>query len=138
MIEFTLALLVLVLVFLGAWQFGYAFYLYGELDQAVRAGARYAALQTYNSANATPTAAFKSAVQKIVVYGDPAPALGANAIISGLTTDNVSLKVTFANSIPTSVSVEITNFQISALFNTVTLSDKPVSQFPYMGTFGPP
>ena len=136
LIEFTLTVTVLVLLFLGAWQFGYAFYLYAELDQAVRAGARYAALRTYDSANETPTAAFQSAVQNVVVYGDPAG--GANAIVPGLTTGNVSLTVTFSHAAPASVAVAVTNFQVSALFTAVTLSNKPVSQFPYMGTFGPP
>jgi len=136
LIEFTLTVTTLVVLFLGAWQFGYAFYVYAELDQAVRAGARYAALRTYDSGTATPAADFLIAVRNVVVYGDPAG--GSSPIVPGLTTGNVSLTVTFTNAAPASVAVAVTNFQISALFSTVTLSNKPVSQFPYMGIFGPP
>ena len=136
LIEFTLSATVLTLLFLGAWQFGYAFYVYAELDQAVRAGARYASLRTYDSATSLPTDAFLAAVQNEVVYGDPAG--GATPIVPNLTTGNVSLSVAFTNSAPTSVAVAITNFPISALFTNITLINKPTSQFAYQGVFGPP
>src|ERR1700693_2592543 len=57
-VEFTLSATFLVALFLGVWQFGYAFLIYGELEEAVRAGARYASMRTYDSADATPTSAF--------------------------------------------------------------------------------
>jgi len=136
MIEFTLTVTFLVLLLLGAWQFGYAFFVYAELDQAVRAGARYASLRTYDSGTATPSAAFLTAVQNEVVYGNSAG--GGNPIVPSLTAANVTLSVTFTNAAPTAVAVAITNFPISALFTSVTLSNKPACQFPYQGVFGPP
>jgi len=39
LVEFTLSATFLIAVFLGVWQFGYAFYIYSELEQSVRAGA---------------------------------------------------------------------------------------------------
>jgi Flp pilus assembly protein TadG len=54
-VELTLSLTFLTALFLGTWQYGYAFYVYGELEQAVRAGSRYASLQTYNSEPRLPT-----------------------------------------------------------------------------------
>jgi len=51
MVELTLLLPLLVSLFLGTWQFGYAYYLYGELEQAVRSGGRFASLSTYDFAN---------------------------------------------------------------------------------------
>ena len=135
LVEFTLSATFLIAVFLGVWQFGYAFYIYSELEQAVRDGARYASLGTYNSANSTPTAAFLTAVQNVVVYGDPAG--GTTPIAPGLTTANVSLTVTFT-SVPTTMTVAITNYTVPTYFGNQTLSGKPTTSFPFVGVFGPP
>jgi len=135
LVEFTLSATFLIAVFLGVWQFGYAFYIYSELEQAVRDGARYASLGTYNSANSTPTAAFLTAVQNVVVYGDPAG--GTTPIAPGLTTANVSLTVTFT-SVPTTMTVAITNYMVPTYFGNQTLSGKPTTSFPFVGVFGPP
>jgi len=101
----------------------------------VRDGARYASLGTYNSANSTPTAAFLTAVQNVVVYGDPAG--GTTPIAPGLTTANVSLTVTFT-SVPTTMTVAITNYMVPTYFGNQTLSGKPTTSFPFVGVFGPP
>jgi Flp pilus assembly protein TadG len=137
LVEFTLSATFLIAVFLGVWQFGYAFYIYSELEQSVRAGARYASLGTYNSANSTPTAAFLTAVQNVVVYGDPAPPNGATPVAPGLTTANVSLNVTFT-SVPTSMNVAITGYTVPTYFGGQTLNGKPTTAFPFVGVFGPP
>ena len=55
LIELTLSLSFLTALFLGVWQYGYGFYVYAELEQSVRDGARYAAARTYDSATSTPT-----------------------------------------------------------------------------------
>ena len=138
LIELTLSLSFLVALFLGIWQFGYAFYLYGELEQSVRDGARYASMLTYNSGNSTPTSAFLTAVQNVVVYGDPAPAAGAAAVAPGLTTANVALTVTFTSGAPTSMAVAITGYQLPTYYGNTTLSGKPTTSFPFVGIFGPP
>jgi Flp pilus assembly protein TadG len=138
LIELTLSLSFLVALFLGIWQFGYAFYLYGELEQSVRAGARYASMLTYNSGNATPTDAFLAAVQNVVVYGDPAPAAGTPPVAPGLTTANVALTVTFPSGAPTSMTVAITGYQLPTYYGNTPLNGKPTTSFPYVGIFGPP
>ena len=138
LIELTLSLTFLVALFLGIWQFGYAFYLYGELEQSVRAGARYASLLKYDTASATPSAAFLTAIQNVVVYGDPAPAAGASPVAPGLTTANVALTVTFISGAPTSMAVAITGYQLPTYFGKTTLSGKPTTSFPFLGIFGPP
>jgi Flp pilus assembly protein TadG len=137
-VEFTLSATFLVALFLGVWQFGYAFLIYGELEEAVRAGARYASMRTYDSTDATPTSAFLTAVQNVVVYGDPAPAAGATPTAPGLTTANVSLTVTFSSGVPTEMTVAITGYIVPTYFGNQTLNGKPTTTFPFVGIFGPP
>ncbi len=137
LVEFTLSATFLIAVFLGVWEFGYAFFIYSELEQSVRAGARFASLGTYNSANSTPTAAFLTAVQNVVVYGDPSPPNGATPVAPGLTTANVSLTVTFT-SVPTTMNVAITGYTVPTYFGNQTLNGKPTTSFPFVGVFGPP
>jgi Flp pilus assembly protein TadG len=138
LVEFTLSLSFLVALFLGIWQFGYAFYLYAELEQSVRAGARYAAQIKYDSATSTPTSTFLTSVQNVVVYGDPAPAAGAATVTPGLTTGNVALTVTFTLGVPTSMAVAITGYQLPTYFGSATLINRPTEWFPFIGIFGPP
>jgi Flp pilus assembly protein TadG len=137
-VELTLSLTFLCALFLGTWQYGYTFFIYGELEQAVRDGARYASELTYDSATSTPSAAFETAVQNVVVYGDPAPATGAAPVAPGLTTSNVALTVTFTSGVPTQMTVAITGYAIPTYFGNATLTGKPTTMFPFVGIFGPP
>jgi len=140
MIEFTLSLTFLIPLFLGLWSFGYSFFQYSELENAVRSGARYASLQTYDSASATPSSAFLTAVQKATVYGDPAAdTSSATPVVAGLNTSNVKLTVTFTSTgAPSAMTVSITGFVLKTYVGSVTLNNKPYVWFPYLGTFGPP
>lgn len=138
LVELTFSLTFLCALFLGTWQYGYAFYIYGELEQAVRAGGRYAALLTYNSGTSTPTASFTSAVQNVVVYGDPAPAVGATPIVPGLTRGNVSVSPVWTSGAPTGMTVAITGYTIPTYSGNAILSGKPTTTFPFVGIFGPP
>jgi len=140
MIELTLSLTFLSTMFMGVWQFGYAFYNYAKLEQAVRDGARYASVAKYDSASTTPSSTFLTAVQNVVVYGDPSPpnSPAPVAVAPGLTTNNVVLTVTFTSGVPTRMNVAINNYKFPAYFYNVTLSSKPTTWFPYVGTFGPP
>jgi len=135
LVEFTLSATFLIGVFLGVWQFGYGFFIYSELEQSVRAGARYASLRTYNSATSTPTSDFLTDVRNVVVYGDPAG--GTTPVAPGLTTANVSVTVTFT-SVPTAINVAITGYKLPTYFGNQTLNGKPITSFPFVGTFGPP
>jgi Flp pilus assembly protein TadG len=139
MVEFTLSLTFLVPLFLGLWEFGFAFYQYSKLENGVRAGARYASMKRYDSANTTPTASFLTAVQRMTVYGDPnADPTKATPVVPGLTTDNVQLGVTFSRGAPSTVTVAINNYQLPTYIGKVTLRGKPYVWFPHLGMFGPP
>lgn len=139
LVEFTIATSVLVPLFLGGWAFGFTFYQYVQLENAVRSGARYASIRTYDSSTTTPSTAFLTAVQKMTVYGDPnANTTTATPVVNGLGTSNVALTVAFANGVPSTMTVSITGFQVQSYPTKVTLNGKPYVWFPFVGTYGPP
>ncbi len=139
MIEFTLSMMLLIPLFLGGWAFGYTFFQYAQLENAVRAGARYASTVNYDSSTSTPSSAFLSAVQNVTVYGDPnANPATTTPVVSGLTTGNVNLTVGFLNGAPASMTVSISNFQVLSYPGKTTLTNKPFVSFPYVGYWSPP
>jgi Flp pilus assembly protein TadG len=135
MVEFALSFGLLFAVFAGVFQFGYAFYVYNTLESAVRAGARYASLRTYDSATSTPSAAYLTAVRNMAVYGNPSG--GTQPVAPGLTPEKVTLTVTMEKNVPVRVAVGITNYTIDAVVRSFTLTSKPRATFPYMGRFAP-
>jgi Flp pilus assembly protein TadG len=134
LIEFSLAIPILVSLFLGVWQFGYAYYLYGELEQAVRAGGRYASLASYDAANPS---GYQNAVKNVVVYADPAPAGGAKPVVPGLLPSNVTVDLSFTGAIPSAVTVSISGYKLPGMFATIVLNGKPRNRFPYLGNWAP-
>ncbi len=122
LIEFAGSLILLSVMFSGIFEIGYSFYTYSELVTAVRAGARYAALQPRESA-ANPVVA--EAVRNLVVYGDPAPDDRAKPLVPGLTTDHVEL----VNG-PDTSTVSLHGFTLDALFMKVNLDGRPTVTFP--------
>ena len=142
LIEFALSFFLIFAVFSGIFQFGYSFYVYNTLVTAVREGARYASLKPYDSTSIIPSAAFQTAVQNMVVYGDSAPVAGAKPVVAGLTTGNVALAVTGSGggtlTAPTQITVSITGYSVDAVFGTWNLAGKPNATFPYTGILTPP
>jgi hypothetical protein len=126
LIEFAGSLILLSVMFAGIFEIGYSFYAYGELVTAVRAGARYAALQPRGPAT-DPLVA--KAVRNLVVYGEPAPDEHSKPlikpIIPGLTADHVEL----INS-PDASTVSLHGFELDALFMKVKLNGRPTVTFP--------
>jgi Flp pilus assembly protein TadG len=122
LIEFAGSLSLLAVMFAGIFEIGYSFYAYGTLVDAVRAGARYAALQPHG-ANMDPAAA--KAVRNMVVYGDPAPGGGAKPLVPGLTTEHVELIDS-----PDASTVSLRGFEVDALFMKVKLNGRPTVTFP--------
>src|SRR4051794_8548845 len=96
MLEFGLASLVLIPLFLGTFQFGYTFYVYNLLSTQIRAGARYASLRTFRCSNSAGITAFKTAVANMVVYGDPT-GTATTVLVPGLTTAGVDVEIKGAN-----------------------------------------
>jgi hypothetical protein len=135
MIELCAGSGLLMAVFAGVFDLGYTLLQYNKLFTAVAAGARYGSAIPYDSATATPSAAFVAAVQNMVIYGDPAS--GATPIVAGLTTGEVQVTVTFNNGIPSAVSVSVVGYGIRSVFGAHTLSGKPAASFPYHGVWAP-
>ena len=136
MIEFALSAAILLPALVGTMQFGFSFLAYGKLETAVREGARYAALRTYDSSTATPSAAFTSAVQNMVVYGNPNG--GATPVVRGITTDQIAVTTAMYNGVPDLITVQLKSFQIDAAVATIHISGKPWATYRYQGRFAPP
>lgn len=135
-IELALSMPVLIGLFLGTLQFGYSFYVYNELEQAVRAGARYASMRSYGSTSSMPDTAYSTAVKNAVVYGNPSG--GTQAVAPGLASANVAITMTMDHAVPSAVTVAITNYRLPQIVGSVLLTNKPATQFPYLGVYSPP
>ena len=135
MLEFAIGSGVLIAAFTGTFQFGYSFLQYNNLENAVARGARYASLVPYDSATTTPSAAFLAAVKNMVLYGSPTA--GTSPVLTGLTTGNVSLTVTFANGVPSAMTVSINGYTIDSIFTTTNLTNKPQVTYAYQGIWSP-
>jgi Flp pilus assembly protein TadG len=136
MIEFALSVAILLPALVGTMQFGFSFLAYGKLEAAMRQGARYAALRTYDSSTATPSARFTTAVQNMVVYSNPNG--GTTPIVRGLTTDQIVVTTAMYNGVPDLITVQLKTFEIDAAVAKITLSGKPWATYRYQGRFAPP
>ena len=136
MVEFAIGSFVLMAAFTGTFEFGYSFYVYNNLQNAVNNGAKYAALRTYESTNSTPSACFTTAVQDMVAYGDPT---GTNTtpVAPNLTPSEVSVNVTFSNGVPSTMTVAISSYALNAVFATINLTNKPQVSYPFLGRYAP-
>ncbi len=135
LVEFALAFAVLFPLLMGAFQFGSVFSVYNSLHNAVRSGARYASLRSYDSSTATPSEAFKQAITNMVLYGDPAG--GTTPILPGLTPENVSLTVSMEENVPKRMTVSVVDFELDALFTSFSLNGRPSVSFRYGGRIAP-
>jgi Flp pilus assembly protein TadG len=133
--EFCFGAPLLLAAFFGTFEIGYTLVQYDRLETAVALAAHYAALIPYDSATSTPSSAFLGSVKNMVLYGTPTT--GNTPVVSGLTTTNVSLVVTFASGIPSTMQVSITGYTINALFGVFSLNGKLQATFPYQGVWAP-
>lgn len=133
-LEFALAFVFLLPIFLGTFQFGLTFFYYNELVNSVRAAARFAGMRNYDSPNSTPSAAYAASVKNVAVFGNPAG--GTTPVVPGLKPENIQVSMTFLNGAPATVRVGVTNFTMNAVVKRITVS-KPYSVFPYLGVYMP-
>jgi hypothetical protein len=59
-------------------------------------------------------------------------------VAPGLSTGNVSVTVSFSNGVPSVVNVAINGYSLPRIIGSISLTNKPVVQFPYVGIFAPP
>jgi Flp pilus assembly protein TadG len=136
MIEFALSFVLLFAFLSGTIQFGYGFYILNRLQNAVRSGARYGAIRSYDSGTSTPSSTYLSAVRNMVVYGSSGTA--SQSLVPGLAPSHVDVNVTFVNGRPDLVRVSIQNFQLDALIAKIPLNGKPFAAFRYEGRLASP
>jgi len=140
MVEFALGSTILVTVFTSAFQYGYIFYQYNALQNAVINGAHYAAQYRYDSTTSTPSNSFQTKVQNMVVYGDPTGTT-TTPVLKNLATTNVNLTVTMLGSgtalVPSLMTVSISNYTINGLWGSFTCTNKPNITYAYQGIFSP-
>jgi Flp pilus assembly protein TadG len=141
LVEFSLTVPLLTLIFLGTFQYGYAFFLYSELEKSVRAGARYASVRTYSpptvAAGVDPDTAdpnYVAAVRDTVLYGD---VMTKDAtVVPGLLPANVVVTMPDYTTAPTRVRVCINGYSVG-FFWPAQMNNKPCVEFPYVGNFAP-
>jgi Flp pilus assembly protein TadG len=118
-LEFAIALPVMLILLASVAEFGRFFYQYTTLTNAVRAGARHASKWQRNSSWTIPE------TRGIVVYGDYGASSGT-PIVPGLSPTNVSV---VANGNPPndvdSVTVSITGYNYVPLFDLGALTGIP-------------
>ena len=135
MLEFAIGSGILVMAFVGTFQFGFTFLQYNNLQNAVARGARYASLVPYDSVTTSPSAGFSAAVKNMVLYGSPTA--GASPVLPGLTDTNVNLTVIFTNGVPSAMNVSISGYAINSIFATSILTNKPQITYAYQGIWTP-
>jgi hypothetical protein len=126
LIEFAASLILISGLFTGIFQFSYAMSTYHALVNAVRAGARYASLQTQQPGR--PNTELIKAVQNMVVYGDPSPPAHAKPVAPGLAPDNIELILE-----PGTATVSVRGFELASIFSKIKLDGRPSVTFPLTG-----
>jgi Flp pilus assembly protein TadG len=140
LIEFALGSGILVTIFVSTFQYGYFFYQYNLLVNVVNNAAHFAAMQIYDSNTTSPSTAWKTAVQNMVLYGDPS---GTNTTlqVKNLKTSNISITVGASGSgvtfTPTSVTIAITGYTIDGVTGKYVLTGKPAVTYPFQGMYCP-
>jgi len=136
MIEFALGSGIMLAAFTGTFRFGYTFLQYNNLQNAVARGARFASLAPYDSLTSTPSTAFRTKVENMVLYGSTTA--GTTPVLPGLTAANVNVVPVFGPlNIPTKMTVSITGYTINSIFASSTLTNKPQVMYAYQGIWSP-
>ena len=133
LVECALSAAVMLPLLSGMFEIGYGMYSYNRLQNAVRAGARYASLRSYDSTTNSPTASFMTAVRNVVVYGNPEG--GTTPIVSGLNSEHVQLNVAMNGTMPSKMTVSVSGFTIRTVFANLPLNQKPKATFAYGGRY---
>lgn len=130
----------------GTVYFGNAFYNYNRLERAVHDAGRYASTRTLYMKE-TGLSQFESQVRNVVVYGSPD---GADTLSTALFVNPSSVRVEFVRTNGTNIDIRnvslteprperiritVTTWSIPGSFRTITVSNKPSVDFPYIGKF---
>jgi len=138
LIEFALAVGILVAVMAGVFQYGYTFYVYNQLQTSIRAATRYGATRTYTARSTSCIDAVVDSVQNVAVYGSPVMDDATTPIVRGLTKQQIAVDYhPDAKGVPAYLTVNVSNFTVDAIFTTFTFNGKPFASMPYVGRYAP-
>lgn len=129
-LEFAVSFAALWAILSGVVEFGYSFWAYNTLENAVNGGAMLAARLPFEA----PGTGFAGQVKRMVVFGSPSG--DGVPIAPALTLSNVS--VTWQQDsigVPQTITVGIMGYRIRSLFRTYTLADRPRVTVRYMGRY---
>jgi Flp pilus assembly protein TadG len=134
LIEFAFVLPLLLLLSLGAIEFGRAYFTYNILTKALRDGARYAATSRINSTGTwvgTDNPSVITRTRNLVTYGNPAGS--GSKIIPNLQTNQVNVTITRVTDLEQYINVSVA-YPYAPLFSliiptTLTLSPNVRMQF---------
>jgi Flp pilus assembly protein TadG len=129
-IEFALSMLVLAPIAYGTLHYGHGFFLYNEIVNASRAGARYASMRPLEAAKMDE---FKSAVKNMTACGNPGGCTPEQCIVRGVTPERIVVEIAFERNVPARVSVRLESFPGKVM----GLPGLPRMTFPYLGQWTP-
>jgi len=131
MVEFALSWPLALVLLAGMFQFGYAFFVYGSLRNAVHAGARFGSVSDYKAGGTT----FETRVKNIVVYGSVDG--GDKPVVPGLSVDDIVIEAVEPDGtgIPRRIQVRVSSYDVASVWTPIRFENKPVAAFPYMGQF---
>ena len=109
LVELSLVLPVMVLLFASVAEFGRFFYTYSTLAKAARGAARYATSRPFDSNNITQA-------QSLAAFGSPSANCAGTATLQGLTCDNFDLQQT-TNAGTQVVTAKVINYQYQPIFD---------------------
>lgn len=125
-LEMALGLSVFAAFLTGVLQYGYSFYVYGQLVTAVGNGARYASTRPLTG----DIEADKAAVRNVVIYGKDTPTPNAAPVAPGLQPEQVDVEYTDNHS---SVHIAIRGYKLDAFAASFDFDGRPAAQYPYIG-----
>jgi Flp pilus assembly protein TadG len=109
LVELSIVLPVMLLLFASVAEFGRFFYTYSTLAKAARSSARYATTRRFDSAGVAQA-------QSLAAYGDPSGACTGTAILRGLTCANIDLQQTTSGGTQV-VTARVINYQYQPIFD---------------------
>ncbi|MGL4318548.1 MAG: TadE/TadG family type IV pilus assembly protein [Pseudomonas sp.] len=106
MVEFAIALPLLLLLLFGIAEFGRMLFQYNSLLQASRDAGRYAASEAWNSTlgKVELNSTLQTKVKNVALYGVPAVQTGATTVVPGLTAGNVQVTAVGSTHVQVSIS----------------------------------
>lgn len=117
LVELSLVLPVMILLFASVAEFGRFFYTYATLAKAARGAARYATTRPFDSDN-------QAQAQSLAAFGDPSANCAGTATLQGLTCANFDLQQT-TNAGTQVVTARVVNYQYQPIFDLGKLTGVP-------------